>query len=101
MRALKTDNIKFLSSDDILTKTELELLLVRDNLSEEILYEYSMEYQKELSELEDTEFIETEEFKEYFETVMKLRIDDTIKRAFYEIECIHGNWSVRERFSMN
>ncbi|MCK5342157.1 MAG: DUF1016 family protein [Candidatus Heimdallarchaeota archaeon] len=25
-----------------------------------------------------------------------LRIDDTTKRTFYEIECIHGNWSVRE-----
>ena len=25
-----------------------------------------------------------------------LRIDDTTKRSFYEIECFHGNWSVRE-----
>ncbi len=25
-----------------------------------------------------------------------LRIDDATKRAFYEIECINGNWSVRE-----
>ena len=25
-----------------------------------------------------------------------LRIDDATKRAFYEVECIHGNWSVRE-----
>jgi predicted nuclease of restriction endonuclease-like (RecB) superfamily len=23
-------------------------------------------------------------------------LDDDLKRAFYEIECIHGNWSVRE-----
>jgi predicted nuclease of restriction endonuclease-like (RecB) superfamily len=25
-----------------------------------------------------------------------IRIDDPLKRAFYEIECIKGNWSVRE-----
>ena len=25
-----------------------------------------------------------------------IRIDDPLKRAFYEIECIRGNWSVRE-----
>ncbi|MBU4185414.1 MAG: DUF1016 family protein [Proteobacteria bacterium] len=25
-----------------------------------------------------------------------IRLDDTLKRAFYEIECIKGNWSVRE-----
>jgi len=25
-----------------------------------------------------------------------IAIDDTLKRAFYEIECIRGNWSVRE-----
>lgn len=25
-----------------------------------------------------------------------LKIDDSLKRAFYEIECIKGNWSVRE-----
>lgn len=25
-----------------------------------------------------------------------LALDDETKRAFYEIECIHGNWSVRE-----
>ncbi len=25
-----------------------------------------------------------------------IKIDDPIKRAFYEIECIRGNWSVRE-----
>jgi len=25
-----------------------------------------------------------------------MRIDDNLKRAFYEIECIKGNWSVRE-----
>ena len=23
-------------------------------------------------------------------------IDDPLKRAFYEVECIRGNWSVRE-----
>lgn len=25
-----------------------------------------------------------------------LKCDDATKRAFYEVECIHGNWSVRE-----
>src|ERR1700730_9195721 len=25
-----------------------------------------------------------------------IRIDDPLKRAFYEIECLHGNWSIRQ-----
>ena len=25
-----------------------------------------------------------------------INIDDDMKRAFYEIECMRGNWSVRE-----
>jgi len=25
-----------------------------------------------------------------------ITIDDSLKRTFYEVECIHGNWSVRE-----
>ena len=25
-----------------------------------------------------------------------LKIDDDLKRAFYEIECVQGTWSVRE-----
>jgi predicted nuclease of restriction endonuclease-like (RecB) superfamily len=25
-----------------------------------------------------------------------IRIDDPLKRAFYEVECLHGNWSIRQ-----
>ena len=25
-----------------------------------------------------------------------IAIDDTLKRTFYEVECIRGNWSIRE-----
>jgi predicted nuclease of restriction endonuclease-like (RecB) superfamily len=25
-----------------------------------------------------------------------IRIDDSLKRAFYEVECFHGNWSIRQ-----
>jgi len=32
----------------------------------------------------------------YSHIELLLEIEDTLKRAFYEIECIKGNWSVRE-----
>ena len=32
----------------------------------------------------------------YTHLIELMRIDDNLKRAFYEIECIKGNWSVRE-----
>jgi hypothetical protein len=25
-----------------------------------------------------------------------IRIDDPLKRAFYEVECLQGNWSIRQ-----
>jgi len=31
----------------------------------------------------------------YSHIELLLEIDDPLKRAFYEIECIQGNWSVR------
>lgn len=32
----------------------------------------------------------------YSHLELLIEIDDPLKRAFYEIECLHGNWSVRE-----
>uniref|UniRef100_UPI00359FDA2C DUF1016 N-terminal domain-containing protein n=1 Tax=Methanospirillum sp. TaxID=45200 RepID=UPI00359FDA2C len=28
--------------------------------------------------------------------ILLMPIDDTLKRRFYEVECVRGNWSVRE-----
>jgi len=32
----------------------------------------------------------------YSHFALLLALDDNLKRTFYEIECVQGNWSVRE-----
>ncbi|MCU0289118.1 MAG: DUF1016 N-terminal domain-containing protein [Acidobacteria bacterium] len=39
------------------------------------------------------ELINRMSFSQFVELI---RLDDPLKRAFYEIECIKGNWSIRE-----
>jgi len=48
---------------------------------------------KELIGVPPNSLITNLSFSQFAELI---RLDDTLKRAFYEIECIKGNWSVRE-----
>ena len=48
---------------------------------------------KEIIGVPPSELIGELSFSQFAELI---RLDDPLKRAFYEIECIKGNWSVRE-----
>ena len=48
---------------------------------------------KEFVGVNPGELVNRMSFSQFIELI---RLDDSLKRAFYEIECIRGNWSVRE-----
>jgi predicted nuclease of restriction endonuclease-like (RecB) superfamily len=64
--------------------SEITKLESRGHFSQEVDDIPAVDADKLLSHLSYTHFVEL------------MTIDDKLKRTFYEIECINGNWSVRE-----
>ncbi|NOX47860.1 MAG: DUF1016 domain-containing protein [Chlorobi bacterium] len=64
--------------------SEITKLESRSHISKEVVDITVVDADKLLSHLSYTHFVEL------------MTIDDKLKRTFYEIECINGNWSVRE-----
>lgn len=84
---LQSSDYKFI--EKIFPKPEVAINKIRQTLSAQS----QPSENKELVGLSPPELIGRLSFSQFVELI---RIDDPLKRAFYEIECIKGNWSVRE-----
>lgn len=73
----------------VFTQSAFSVLQIGKTLS----IQSKMNSDKELIGVNPRELINRLSFSQFVELI---GIDDPLKRAFYEIECIKGNWSVRE-----
>lgn len=74
-----------------------KLFAKTENSIQQIVQTLSARFQRtekqEIIGVSPSELIGRLSFSQFAELI---RLDDPLKRAFYEIECIKGNWSVRE-----